>query len=304
MSTILKSLKKLEQENQGVRSVNPNYAYGGPGSLKLQGGKGRWIQNPWFRRSLLIAVILGLGASSIYFYNQSKSLNKIQARLDSQERHQPKSTQGKTIARKPPKTVPPKADAIAPDIKKQAPRSVPPSVNKVRGSNRMTSAPPTARRSEQPMVSNNQREGKTSVDSRPRKPVAKEDQNPSHESVAQRRTQPQTLPRAKSTKPAARTPATTRSPTPDQLLPKAKERQPQKQSSESFDNVPTLAGGQLKVHAIVWSPVREDRMAVINSRILYEGDAMDGYTLVAIRPDDVVVRKDSGGRYRVIFGHP
>ena len=154
------------------------------------------------------------------------------------------------------------------------------------------------------MVSNNQREGKTSVDSRPRKPVAKEDQNPSHESVAQRRTQPQTLPRAKSTKPAARTPATTRSPTPDQLLPKAKERQPQKQSSESFDNVPTLAGGQLKVHAIVWSPVREDRMAVINSRILYEGDAMDGYTLVAIRPDDVVVRKDSGGRYRVIFGHP
>lgn len=304
MSTILKSLKKLEQENRGVRSENPNYAYGGPGSLKSQGAKDRWIKNPWLRRSLLIAVIFGLGASSIYFYNQSKGLNKIQARLDSQERSQPKSTQGKTVARKSPKTALPKAEEIAPGIKNQAPRSVPSSVNKARGSNRTMSASPTARRSEPPMVSNNQRKGTASVDSRSRKPVAKEDQNPSRESVAQRHTQPQTLPRAETPKPAARTPATTRSPAPDQVLPKAKERQPQKQSSESFENVPTLAGGQLKVHAIVWSPAPEDRMAVINSRILYEGDAMDGYTLVAIRPDDVVVRKDDGGRYRVIFGHP
>jgi hypothetical protein len=154
------------------------------------------------------------------------------------------------------------------------------------------------------MVSKNQREGTTSVDSRSRKPAAKKDQNPSRESVAQQRTQPQTLPEAKSPKPEARTPATTRSPAPHQVLPKVKKRQPKKQTSESFENVPTLAGGQLKVHAIVWSPVREDRMAVINSRILYEGDAMDGYTLVAIRPDDVVVRKDDGGRYRVIFGRP
>ena len=45
-------------------------------------------------------------------------------------------------------------------------------------------------------------------------------------------------------------------------------------------------------------------MTVINSRVLHEGDTVDGFTLVVIRPDDVVVKESGGGRWKVIFGRP
>jgi hypothetical protein len=64
-----------------------------------------------------------------------------------------------------------------------------------------------------------------------------------------------------------------------------------------------LTDGSLKVQAIVWSPTPQERMAVLNNQIVREGDAVDDFTVVAIGPDDVVVRKD-GQMWRAIFGRP
>lgn len=78
----------------------------------------------------------------------------------------------------------------------------------------------------------------------------------------------------------------------------------QKPSADTYDKTPVLTGGQLKVHAIAWSASLEDRMAVINSRVVHEGDSVDGFGVVAIRPEDVVVRDKEKGLFRVVFGRP
>jgi hypothetical protein len=71
----------------------------------------------------------------------------------------------------------------------------------------------------------------------------------------------------------------------------------------AYENAILLTDGRLKVQALAWSPVAEDRMAVINTRILHEGDKVDGFSVLAIRRDDVVVR-EKGVVYRVPFGFP
>ena len=65
-----------------------------------------------------------------------------------------------------------------------------------------------------------------------------------------------------------------------------------------------MTDGRLKVQAIACSATVENRMAVINSRVVHEGDSVDGFGVVAIRPDDVVVRDKAKGLFRVVFGRP
>ena len=72
---------------------------------------------------------------------------------------------------------------------------------------------------------------------------------------------------------------------------------------DAYKDVAPLKDGRLKIQAIAWSPVAQDRMAVVNSRIVNEGDKVDGFFVVAIRRDDLVVR-EKGKVYRVIFGRP
>lgn len=74
--------------------------------------------------------------------------------------------------------------------------------------------------------------------------------------------------------------------------------------SDAYENTPPLTDGRLKVHAIAWSPKVEERMAVVNNRVIYEGDSVDGFVVVAIRPDDVVVREKERGLWKVVFGKP
>lgn len=45
-------------------------------------------------------------------------------------------------------------------------------------------------------------------------------------------------------------------------------------------------------------------MTVINSHVLHEGDTVDGFTLIVIRPDDVVVKESGGVTWKVLFGRP
>ena len=57
----------------------------------------------------------------------------------------------------------------------------------------------------------------------------------------------------------------------------------------------------LKLQAIAWSANPTERIAVVNSSILREGDAVEGYRVVRINRDDVVLR-GGGGEGRLLFG--
>ncbi|MEJ2038945.1 MAG: hypothetical protein P8X55_08430 [Desulfosarcinaceae bacterium] len=62
-----------------------------------------------------------------------------------------------------------------------------------------------------------------------------------------------------------------------------------------------MIDGRLKVQAIAWSPVAEECMAVVNDRIVHQGDAVDGFSVLAVEADQLVVRS-GGWLWAVAFG--
>ena len=69
-------------------------------------------------------------------------------------------------------------------------------------------------------------------------------------------------------------------------------------SSENYDRI---SGSNLKLQALAWSEEAERRMAVINGSIVHEGESVDGYLVLKIRAEDVVLRK-GGKSWRLEFG--
>lgn len=57
----------------------------------------------------------------------------------------------------------------------------------------------------------------------------------------------------------------------------------------------------LKLQAVAWADDPGRRMAVINDRIVHEGESVDGYQIVKIREEDVIV-KQGGKSWRLEFG--
>ena len=64
----------------------------------------------------------------------------------------------------------------------------------------------------------------------------------------------------------------------------------------------TLTGTELKIQAISWSRAPEDRLAVINSQIVREGATIDGYRVTQINTDDLILSKD-GLNWTLKFEH-
>jgi len=56
----------------------------------------------------------------------------------------------------------------------------------------------------------------------------------------------------------------------------------------------------LKLQAISWSPDAKDRMTVINNRILREKSSIEGYVIILIDQDSVIVRRGTE-KGRLIF---
>jgi len=48
----------------------------------------------------------------------------------------------------------------------------------------------------------------------------------------------------------------------------------------------------LKLHAIAWSPEPDQRMAVVNERIIREGESFGEFSVVRIDPNEIVIQKD------------
>ena len=57
----------------------------------------------------------------------------------------------------------------------------------------------------------------------------------------------------------------------------------------------------MKLQALAWSKDAARRMAVINGRIVREGESMEGYQIKQIREEDVVV-SDGKQSWQLEFG--
>jgi hypothetical protein len=62
-----------------------------------------------------------------------------------------------------------------------------------------------------------------------------------------------------------------------------------------------LEGGGLKLQALAWTDDVARRIAVINDRIVHEGDSVDGYQVLKIRKEDVIVN-ENGKSWSLAFG--
>lgn len=70
---------------------------------------------------------------------------------------------------------------------------------------------------------------------------------------------------------------------------------------DPYANVPKLEeNSPIKLQAISWAQTADKSIAVINNNVLHEGDSVEGYSVVKIRPDDVIVRRD-GRMWRASF---
>ncbi|MBW2593080.1 MAG: hypothetical protein JRE58_08815 [Deltaproteobacteria bacterium] len=64
--------------------------------------------------------------------------------------------------------------------------------------------------------------------------------------------------------------------------------------------IPMIDPSILKLQAIAWSPEAKDRMAVINNRILREKGSIEGYVIIIIDQDGVIVKKGTD-KGRLVF---
>jgi len=67
------------------------------------------------------------------------------------------------------------------------------------------------------------------------------------------------------------------------------------------DSLTRLSQSSLKLQAIAWSDEVQKRLAVINGRILREGESVDGFVIKQIRRDDVVL-SDGKESWKLEFG--
>ena len=57
---------------------------------------------------------------------------------------------------------------------------------------------------------------------------------------------------------------------------------------------------EMKLQAITWSKDPQKRIAVINNRIMRQGDVVSGYRIDTINQDDVVL-SDAGEKWKLLF---
>jgi len=78
--------------------------------------------------------------------------------------------------------------------------------------------------------------------------------------------------------------------------------QPLSKPGSRKEEILPLKDGILSVQAISWSKNPSDRIAVINTKIVGEGESVQGYDILEIGKDEVIVRlSDSDQKYRLAF---
>jgi len=89
-----------------------------------------------------------------------------------------------------------------------------------------------------------------------------------------------------------------------QVAPEAEDvagvRGPEPSIKFTESEIPLLNDPEMKLQAITWSKDPQKRIAVINNRILRQGERVYGYHIDAINQDDVVL-SDAGEKWKLLF---
>ena len=277
MSSILKALKKID-EDSSIPQAFPSL----PQTIDAKKAVSSQARKRWFFHRLVTVclILLVVGVAAVILFSQRRLfITKI---LPSGFEEQKKETNAATG--KMPKVI---RSKIPPQSKKQATR--PPRQTRPPGKQiKTTTTASTAKKSRDSVRSDDPIAGvgqpKTKVNpsaqvTQPRvaenlkKPLKKRSQLPSlsasNKSIAGRR--------AAADKPLAIA----------------------KQSSTvKYDRVD---GSKLKLQALAWYHEAARRMAVINNRVVREGESVDGYQITQIRQEDVVVN-DGRKSWSLEFG--
>jgi hypothetical protein len=280
VSTILNALKKLEKEQgrSDKRAVNTRRSF-------QRAVRFSWIRQAGFRVLAILLVLGGVGLGILLFFQLVQPWKRVASLANL-------STPGS------PQTAAPSQNTAA--LQSKRPRQVNPPPRNETTASTMPSLPDTGERV--------------------RASIAKDHEQPP---FFQKQTSMRSNDTATSTglgnvsdAPATAVGNATTVLTPDRNMEKMEkagetatavsEKDPTILATENplvHDDVPRLTDGRLKVQAIAWAPDARDRMAVVNTHIVREGQTVEGFSIVAIEEDAVVVR-ESGQSYRVPFGRP
>jgi hypothetical protein len=273
MSTILKALKKLEQDKETLeaRGMSGMSATAAAGDNRPAGRAG--ISKRLLRAAVIGGVLVGVFGAAIYYY--------IRPSPSSRQAVRPSETARKTTR--------PRATTSAQramDRSESAAQHSKKTVQQVK---------PVPQRKQPPKRAPRSITAGSGAPSKPALPERVKSGDHPEQGTDPRSAPP---PAAAKVPEVAAGPAETSTP--------AKPAQPaETRSGQSppYATADRLTDNRLKIQAIVWSPIADERMAVINTRIVREGGSVEGFSVVEIRSDDVIVR-ESGRLYRVAFGKP
>lgn len=285
MSTILRALKKLEQDKETLEAKGlSGLAATAAASLdNRRADRSKRLRRLGFAAAAGV-VFLGVAGAAVYFFVQSRSSAP------------PPSPAVRTIPERPTDRQPSRPDpigdrthpAVSPTHRASAPaRSEPPATPKPTPPDSPARTPTTG----------------TMATVKPRMPDWVE---------SDASTRPDTSGRAPSSAEPVKSPTATTRPAeskarrtisaPPSKSPPAAPADTRASDDARFSAAERLRDNRLKIQAIAWSPIADECMAVINSHIVHEGSTVEGFSVIAIRPDDVIV-KEQGRLYRVVFGH-
>ena len=270
MSTILKALKKLEREQEtrpssGAASAIPDF---NASQSVQQTAKQIRFRGLGLKMSIVAGVLVALGAV-VYFYPSNSSPVHPQASRQVQQTARSRAT----------------ASPARPSDHAEAQISKP----------RTAFSAGTAKTGF---------EGQRR-DSHPRKSFPVAEPGKFESTSRMKDLASQTEPSAKPQKPPVpkEPPASPKGTESPAALPTIRVPRQASKESDLYAGTERLRDGRLKVQAIAWSSDAGDRMAVINNRVVREGDTLESFTILAIEPDEVVA-KEGPKLWKVAFGSP
>ncbi|MGD8961464.1 MAG: hypothetical protein PVF29_06225 [Desulfobacterales bacterium] len=270
MSTILKALKRIDQS-----TLPPDGLESGPSMIdtkKAVRSRLFWI---WLQRKAilsLIVVVVVIAAGWLIYSQKDRLISKIGSHGQSEK---PPVFQAKTEP--PPRQTKEPGPQQAARLNGQQP-----SGSATSGPDRNSAERPPATPSRSPSGQQDQTHQMTALKPQVRAPeskspaksrISRSSEAKSADSVQRKKRQPATAPAKKSK---------------TRAVPTAR-------------SYPRLDNAKLNLQAIAWSNVAAERIAVINDRIVREGESVEGYSINQIRQEDVVVN-DGARSWQLEFG--
>jgi hypothetical protein len=296
VSTILKSLKKVEKEKESIAVQETGML----SPLKMRTSMHDPLRFAWMKRKLVQWSILGIavlaGAAVLYIYSRSTSESvsqaKTEARIGTEPAGRTDSSRPIAPARHQEQPRFPENPSLAPSM---APSATPRGTAAPGREAPVRSAPPIAAGSPSLGPGSDIEEYPARRSSLPQEL----EQTPLALPV-----QPRTAPPVPTVGSAADVPRETSEESLEMqrsVASKADAGRPKSQNRQ-FTGAERMTDGRLKVQAIVWADNAEDRMAVVNNRIVREGTVLEGFSIVGIGQDALFVSK-AGRLLSVPFGN-